>query len=128
MSDINTVLVSGRLVRDVETRTVGENSLSRFSLASNRKFGEKEQTLFLDIDAWGKTGEFAAKHLRKGSAVLVTGNLREDKWTDKESGENRKKIFLVADRVDFLPSSGGKKETADAPVATAESTESDIPF
>lgn len=60
---------------------------------------EQDGGFWLDISVWGKRGEQVAELLRKGARVNVTGRLEEDRWADKETGEERSKLRLVADDV-----------------------------
>ena len=61
----------------------------------------KKTVLFLDIEAWNKTGENCKTYLEKGSSVAIDGRLDIKQWVAK-SGENKTKIFCVADNVHFL--------------------------
>src|SRR5579885_3246341 len=77
MPNVNVVILCGNLCRDPETRTTaGGTSLCKFSLAVNRKWkdqaGElKEEATFVDVTAWGKTGEAVAQYTRKGDPLLM---------------------------------------------------------
>ena len=63
--------------------------------------GGLEQTggYWLDVSVWDYKGEQAARLLRKGARVHVIGRLGLDSWTDRETGEPREKLRLVADDV-----------------------------
>jgi single-strand DNA-binding protein len=106
--NINHLIVSGNLTRDPELRTVGaDKSVCSFTIANSTKFkggdGEmKEETAFIDCDAWGRQGEIAAQYYQKGSAAIVEGSIRQDNWTDKD-GQKRSKLKLRVDRVHLLP-------------------------
>jgi single-strand DNA-binding protein len=77
----------------------------------DRNAGEKrEETLFIDVTAWDKTAEFCKNYLHKGSGIFVEGRLKEDKWEDKQTGQNRSKITVVAERVQFADSKGSGAE------------------
>lgn len=54
---------------------------------------------WLDVNLWGPKGEAAAKVLVKGARVAVSGSLVQRTWEDKESGEPRSRIELIADQV-----------------------------
>jgi len=56
---------------------------------------------WLDVSVWGAKGEAAARILRKGARVSVSGTLVNQEWTDKESGETRSRLELRADNVDL---------------------------
>ena len=114
MASFNKVLLMGNLTRDVETRfTPSGSALARFGMAVNHKFRDsktnelREEVTFVDIDVWGKQAEAVSQYLSKGRPVFVEGRLKLDQWDDKQTGQKRSKLFVVADRVQFLGSSGG---------------------
>lgn len=95
------------MVRDPELRfTPNGTAVCVFSLATSRKFTtngqEREETLFLDMEAWAKTAELIAKYLVKGSQCLIEGHLKQDTWEDKTTQQKRSKIKCVVEAVKFL--------------------------
>lgn len=114
----HTVLV-GNLTRDPELKhTASNQAVCNASLAVNRSYTTKEgeqreETLFIDLEMWGKQAETFAKYMNKGRSVLVDGMLKQDKWTDGD-GNNRSKILLRVSNFKFLSQGGGKgKSTAE---------------
>jgi len=113
--NLNQVNVAGRLTRDPETRQVGESSVTGFGLATNETWrdrnGEKqERTTFVDVEAWGKTGELVAQYLSKGSGAMVVGKLQLDQWSDRD-GKKQSKLKVVAVSVQFTdPPSGDRNQ------------------
>jgi single-strand DNA-binding protein len=86
-------------------------AICQFGLAVNRQFrdvagGTREETTFVDLEAWGKTGELVSKYLSKGSPAMVEGRLKFDSWESK-TGEKRNKLKVVVENVQFLSSRGG---------------------
>jgi len=63
--------------------------------------GGMEQTggHWMDVSLWDYKAEQAAKLLRKGARVHVIGRIELDTWSDKETGEPREKLRLLADDV-----------------------------
>lgn len=112
------------MVRDPELRTTPNGTaVCVFSLATSRKFTtngqEREETLFLDMEAWAKTAELVAKYLVKGSQCLIEGHLKQDTWDDKTTGAKRSKIKCVVENVKFLGAPRGREATppeASAPI------------
>jgi single-strand DNA-binding protein len=103
MSDVNVTTISGRLVRNANVKTLDSgNTIAELSLASNRKFKDNEETLFIDVDVWGKQAEALAPYMLKGKYLIITGRLKQDTWQG-EDGSNRSKIVLVADSVTLPP-------------------------
>jgi single stranded DNA-binding protein len=55
----------------------------------------------VDVQVWGPSAENFAKLVRKGQEVFIEGPLRQDRWEDKQTGQNRSKLFLKAERWQF---------------------------
>lgn len=103
MSDINTVVLTGRLGRDPELRFFESgSSVCSFSIAVNQwdKKTEKEIAHWFDVQVWGKRGEALANYCRKGSKVTVQGRLEQNTWQDKD-GNKRSSVRVSAAQVDF---------------------------
>ena len=114
MKDINTVTVSGRLTRDGELKfTNGGFAILNFSLASNysKKVGDswEEQANFFDCVVLGKRGESLAQYLTKGQQVMVSGEIRQDRW--EKDGEKKSRISIIAN--DIVLAGGQKQAKAD---------------
>ena len=74
MSDYNHTGLGGRLTRDAESRSLPSGQVvTEFGLASNRKFSDREETVFMDVTVWGKMGEVLLPYLTKGQHVIVGG-------------------------------------------------------
>lgn len=117
----NRVTLAGNLTRDPQVRVfANERVVADFGLAINRRFKgpdgqQKEETTFVDVEAWGRTAELVGQYLTKGSPCFIDGRLRLDAWDDKKTGEKRSKVKVVADSVQFI---GGKSDST-APAADA---------
>lgn len=114
MVSFNKVLVGGNLTRDVELRHLQNGmAVTTLGLASNRRYksnGEtKEDTVFLDVEVWGKQAELCAKYLTKGRNIFVEGRLKYDSWED--AGKKRSKLLITAENVQFLDSGKKSQET-----------------
>ena len=104
---MNKVILLGRLTRDPETSYLAnQTALAKFGLAVNRKWKDKEEVMFIDCTAFGKTAEIMGEHLTKGRQVLIEGRLALDQWESKD-GQKRSKHEVVVDRFDFI---GGREE------------------
>jgi len=108
MAYLNKVFLIGNLTRDPELRVTPKGTaICSFGLAVNRQYRDesgtaRDETTFVDIEAWGKQGELVSKYLTKGSPCMVEGRLRLDAWEDKTSGQKRSKLKVVLDNVQFL--------------------------
>ena len=100
---LNKAVLMGRLTADPELRRTQNNTaVTSFALAVERAFahGKERQTDFLDVVAWGKTAEFAARWFRKGMLVAVSGRLQSRNWEDKQ-GQKRKSVVIIAEELHF---------------------------
>ena len=112
---INRVILAGNLTRDPEGRRLATGTaVCKLGLAINRRFkdsktGEfRDETTFVDVETWGRQAETCNEYLRKGAPVLIEGRLRTDQWEDRESGQRRSKLLVVAERVQFLSGPAGR--------------------
>lgn len=111
MANLNKVLLIGRLTRDPQQKFIPSGQgVVDFGLAVNRVYttnGEKrEETTFVDCEAWGPQGETIVKYVKKGQPLFVEGRLKLDSWQTKE-GEKRSKMKVVVDRFQFLGAAPG---------------------
>lgn len=110
MSSYNRVTLLGNITRKPELKkTKSGLSVTDLGLAMNRVWtgedGEKhEDTTFVDVVVWNRDAENAVKYLDKGRSILVEGRLQMDTWQDAKTGQNRSKLRIVADTVQYLSS------------------------
>ena len=70
----------------------GNGKVADFSVAVNKRTSAgndetKEITDFIEVECWGSLAEHVAESLGKGSRVVVTGSLRQNRWTDSEDNK-----------------------------------------
>ena len=107
MNDINSCILIGRLTRDGElTYTQNGKAVLKISLAVNRSIRQGDQwaddTAFFDVTCWGIMAEGLKQRIGKGSQVGVVGRLCQDRWKDNQTGQNRTKIYILAESVEVL--------------------------
>lgn len=107
MNDINSCILIGRLTRDGElTYTQNGKAVLKISLAVNRSVRQGEQwtedTAFFDVTCWGIMAEGLKQRIGRGSLVGVVGRLCQDRWKDNQTGQNRTKIYILAESVEVL--------------------------
>lgn len=130
MASFNKVILVGNLTRDPELRyTPKGTAIAKIGLAVNRVWtneaGEKkEEVTFIDIDIFGRTAENVGQYMRKGRPILIEGRLKLDQWDDKQSGQKRQKLGVVAETVQFL---GSKDDAGGAPAAAPRSRQAAPP-
>ena len=88
---MNKVILMGRLTRDPDIRyTQGDSQMciARYTLAVDRRFNRNnndgQNADFISCVAFGRSGEFADKYLRKGTKIAVTGRLQTGSYTNKD--------------------------------------------
>jgi len=91
-------------------------AIAKVGLAVNRVWtneaGEKkEEVTFVDVDIFGRTAENVGQYMRKGRPILIEGRLRLDQWDDKQTGQKKSKLGVVAETVQFLGSGTGGGES-----------------
>ncbi|MCB2203256.1 single-stranded DNA-binding protein [bacterium] len=107
MPELNYVLIVGNLTKDPVFRTTSNNTpVVNFSIASNRRYKDRnnnwqEDVCYIGIVAWNKLAESCNQRLRKGSAVLVEGELQTRNWRT-EDGSHRSILEVKARRIQFL--------------------------
>ena len=129
MANLNSVHLIGNLTRDPEVRyTPKGTAVCDISIAINRVLppeqegGERrEEVTYVDVTLWGRTAENAGKYLTKERSVFVDGRLALETWEDKQSGQKRSKLKVVAESLQFLPSKApgqAQEATPEAPTET----------
>jgi single-strand DNA-binding protein len=151
MASLNKVMLIGNVTRDPEVKFTPKGSaVADLGLAVNRVYtnqsGEKtEEVTYVDVELWGRLAEIAGEYAKKGRPVFIEGRLRLDSWEDKQSGQKRNRLKVVAEGLQLLGSrpggAGGGAEyegegeaaakpprPAPARSAASEPADDDIPF
>ena len=142
MPNLNVVHLMGNLTRDPETRVTPKGTaICQFGLAINREWkdesGQKrEETTFIDCEAWGRQGETIGKYCAKGRPLFVAGRLKTDQWEDKATGQKRSKLKVVVESFQFLGGRDDRQEQTgernSAPPRSnpppADNLDEDVPF
>lgn len=107
MPEINYVIVAGNLTKDpIFRQTTNKTPVVNFSVASNRRYKDssnqwQEDVCYIGIVAWNRLAESCKDRLKKGSAVLIDGELQSRSWKTDE-GHNRSIVEIKARRIQFL--------------------------
>lgn len=124
MPDINNVIMAGNLTSDPSFRkTTNGTPVANFYIASNRRFKDnsgqwRENVCYVGVVAWYKLAESCHENLKKGSAVLVDGELQSRTWKN-EDGTTKNVVEIKARRIQFL----NKRHPKDDVVHAAEDYE-----
>lgn len=141
---MNKCILVGRLTKDPETRySTGENAnaITRFSIAVNRRFKNKDGNYDADFPncvSYGKTAEFISQYFKKGMAIGVSGRLSTGSYTNKD-GVKVYTTDVIVEEAEFVESKGsnnpsdntapGLRPTADAFMNIPDGVEdSELPF
>jgi single-strand DNA-binding protein len=140
MSDVNNVVLIGRLTRDAALKsTTNGTAVSKFSIAVNKKRksgdGFKDEAQFFEVVVWGKMAESLQQYLTKGKQIAVTGELSQERWSG-DDGQNHSKVTVTASTIQLLgggssnanDNAGQKQEPSSANVNSDEEFVDDIPF
>lgn len=131
---VNTVALTGNITRDAElnTTTTSGTSVLNFSIAvndrrKNAQTGEwEDHPNFIDISVFGRRAEAIHTWCTKGAKVAIQGKLRQNTWVDKNTGQNRSRITIICDEIEFMQrrnndggGNGGGSYQAPAPQQSA---------
>ena len=118
---MNKVLLTGRLTRDPEMRSLASGkNVTTFTVASNEFLGVgKEKAEYSPIVTWDRLAEIAGQYLGKGQQVAIEGRLQTRSWDD-DRGQRHWKTEIVASRVEML--SGRRKKDYEAQQAAESLT------
>jgi single-strand DNA-binding protein len=101
------VTLVGRIGQDPELKFGNSGkAIARFSVVTSRRVLNKttnewsdEDTTWWNCTAFGSLAENVAESLEKGCAVIVTGRAASESWNDKNTGEKRTAMKVIADEV-----------------------------
>jgi single-strand DNA-binding protein len=109
---MNKVLLTGRLTRDPEMRSLASGkSVTQFSVATNEYAGGKEKAEYHNVVTWDRLAEICGQFLGKGQQVALEGRLQTRSWDD-DQGKRHWKTEVVASHVEML--SGRRKKDYEA--------------
>jgi len=132
MPELNNVIIAGNLTKDpVFRQTTNGTPVVNFSIASNRRYRDsnnqwQEDVCYVGVVAWNKLAESCNDRLKKGSAVLVDGELQSHSWKTEE-GHTRSIVEIKARRIQFLNKKGVLTDVEGEGSAAVEHDEHDEP-
>ena len=107
MADLNRTTVIGRLTRDMElTYSGGGMAIGNLSIAINRKVKKDNQWIdeanYFDVTVFGNMAKNLQSFLVKGKQICVDGFLKQERWQDKTTGQNRSAVKIIANDIQLL--------------------------
>ena len=134
--NFNQITLAGRLTRDIQlSYTPSQTAVADFGMAVNKKYKDKETTLFVDCVAFGKSAENLNKYVGKGDSLLISGELQFESWTAQD-GSKRSKHKIMVQSFQFVPTGAGertetpesKPEAKQRQANNYQADDSEIPF
>jgi single-strand DNA-binding protein len=129
LGSLNYVVLLGRVTMDPDLRyTPSGAAVLGFRIAVDRAWRDKatdewkREASFFQVNIWGQSAERLSKTMRKGSAVLVEGQLRSRSWEGKD-GEKKSVVEIYSTRTQVLD----KQEFTPGPGAGPAEEEPDVP-
>lgn len=118
MTDMNHVIVIGRLTRDIGERdfayTTGGTSRLNLSIAVNRSVKKNgawtDSVSYFDVTVWGKTAENIKAYIHKGKQIAVDGYLDQQRW--EKDGQKYSKVVIIANNVQLLGGNDNGQQSA----------------
>lgn len=110
---MNLTIMVGRLTADPEVRYTQDNkAIAKFSLAVNRRFTKEGEANadFFNYVAFGKTAEFVQKYFHKGTKAVITGELRNNHYTDN-NGVKHYSEQVIVNNIEFAESKSHQQTT-----------------
>ena len=123
---VNPVTLGGRAGRDPDVRDFEPGTMvANLTMAVNRRSRDDEPDWF-NLEIWGKQAQVAADYVKKGSLLGIIGSVKLDRWTDRNSGEERSKPVVRVDRLELLGSKRDNQEAAGS--FGGQPSDEEIPF
>lgn len=130
---LNHVAICGRIVRDPSiSYTQGSKSMciAKYTLAVNRT-GKKDEADFISCTAFGKSGEFVEKYVKKGTKLIVQGKIQTGSYKNKD-GVTVYTTDVVVTEQEFAESknaasASGNASAPSAPASSPVSAPASIP-
>ena len=117
---MNRVLLTGRLTRDPELRTLASGkTVTQFSVATNDYRGGAEKAEYHNVVTWDRLAEICGQYLGKGQLVALEGRLQTRQWEDDKKVRHWK-TEIVASSVEML---SGRRKKDYAAESAAEALE-----
>lgn len=130
---MNKAILMGRLTKDPEVRyTNGGKTIGSFSIAVDRRFkseGQPEADFFTCV-TFGKQAEFVEKYLKKGTKILLSGQMQNNNY--EKDGVKHYNTQIVVDEIEFAESKRSQGEDSsskdDGFMAIPDDAGDELPF
>jgi single-strand DNA-binding protein len=126
---MNQIFLCSRLCNDPDVRYgTNSNAIAKFSIAVDRRFKRDGQPTadFFNCVAFGKTGEFIEKYFHKGSKILLSGEMQNNNYKNKE-GQMVYGFQVAVNNVEFAESKSQQSNVQQAKPQQADDSFMQIP-
>lgn len=116
---VNKVILIGNVGKDPEVRYLDANKVvAKFTLATNERYKDRngnnvDQTEWHTIEMWDELAKLAEKYVKKGKSLYIEGKIKTEKWTDKETNQERQTKIIRANQMTFLSSGNSDNQGAE---------------
>ena len=131
---MNHVIMMGRLTKDPEIRyTNSGKTIGSFSIAVERRFKSEGQPEadFFNCTTFGKQAEFVEKYLKKGTKILLSGEIQNNNYKDK-NGNQQYSVQIMVNELEFAESKRAQAENNTEAnngfINVPEGLEEELPF
>lgn len=113
---VNKVILIGNVGKDPEVRYLdGNKVVAKFSLATSERYKDRngnnvDQTEWHNIEMWDEMAKLAEKYVKKGKSLYIEGKIKTEKWTDKETNQERQSKTIRATQMTFLSSGNSENQ------------------
>lgn len=106
MKDLNRIELKGHVGSVDATRDVGNSSVTRFTLATNRSYKDangdwQTETTWHRVESWAGFGRATPDRIVRGQKLYVCGRIKQDQYQDQQ-GYDRTQTIVVADEIDVI--------------------------
>lgn len=119
--NFNKLILGGHLVKDIEVTKLKENTpeeimVGKGAVAVNMASGKDEngktktEPMYVNFKAFGKRASNMAKFFKKGSGILLEGQMRELQYEDK-NGNKKRVTYMLVEKFDFVDKLTGNTES-----------------
>ena len=117
----NKIILQGNLSEDITLRYTNNGTASaKVSIAVGKKFKKQdgsqgEKTLFVKLQFWGRSSEILNQYCRKGSKLLIEGELENNNWEDNQGNKKYDYVVNVSNMVMLDTKNGNSQNQNQAP-------------
>lgn len=125
---MNKVILLGRITKDPEAKQTGNTTVTRFTLAVDRRFKSEGQPTadFISCVAFGKTAEFISKYFKQGAKMAIEGRIQTGSY--EKDGVKHYTTDVIVESVEFAESKKVAETAEEDGFIVPDGIENDLPF